>query len=123
MCGFCQKTFFVNESFLISCNGKIRVLVGFIQVCLPNYTYASRYVSFLCWLLQYENDDFWCHARSPLVHPIGWSQLTGHKLHASAGEFRVVFLFLFWALIIFFIEDSSTSVHLWIALAPREKAK
>ncbi|XP_069130374.1 MBT domain-containing protein 1-like isoform X1 [Argopecten irradians] len=30
-----------------------------------------------------ENDDFWCHMRSPLVHPVTWSQRSGHKLHAS----------------------------------------
>ncbi|XP_064607601.1 MBT domain-containing protein 1-like isoform X2 [Liolophura sinensis] len=30
-----------------------------------------------------ENDDFWCHMRSSLLHPIGWSQHVGHILHAS----------------------------------------
>ena len=45
---------------------------------------------------QYENDDFWCHARSPLVHPVGWSQLVGHKLHASAGEALLLSLALSW---------------------------
>lgn len=30
-----------------------------------------------------EEDDFWCHCRSSLVHPIAWSQQTGHKLHAT----------------------------------------
>ncbi|XP_064636083.1 MBT domain-containing protein 1-like isoform X2 [Lineus longissimus] len=30
------------------------------------------------------NDDFWVHERSPLVHHVGWSQMVGHKLHASA---------------------------------------
>ena len=27
--------------------------------------------------------DFWCHENSPLIHPIGWAQLIGHKLNAS----------------------------------------
>uniref|UniRef100_A0A0B7B795 FCS-type domain-containing protein n=1 Tax=Arion vulgaris TaxID=1028688 RepID=A0A0B7B795_9EUPU len=30
-----------------------------------------------------ENDEFWCHMTSPLIHPVGWSQTVGHKLHAS----------------------------------------
>ncbi|XP_005093400.1 MBT domain-containing protein 1 [Aplysia californica] len=30
-----------------------------------------------------EIDEFWCHMTSPLIHPIGWSQIIGHKLHAS----------------------------------------
>ncbi len=30
-------------------------------------------------------EDFWCHRESPLVHPVGWSQSCGHKLHASSG--------------------------------------
>ncbi|VDI33845.1 Hypothetical predicted protein [Mytilus galloprovincialis] len=34
-----------------------------------------------------EIDEFWCHMRSPLVHPIGWSQTSGHKLHATQ-EYR-----------------------------------
>lgn len=34
-----------------------------------------------------EIDEFWCHMRSPLVHPVGWSQTTGHKLHATQ-EYR-----------------------------------
>ncbi|XP_059152588.1 MBT domain-containing protein 1-like isoform X2 [Physella acuta] len=30
-----------------------------------------------------ENDEFWCHMTSPLIHPVGWSHMVGHKLHAS----------------------------------------
>ncbi|RUS85549.1 hypothetical protein EGW08_006692 [Elysia chlorotica] len=30
-----------------------------------------------------ENDEFWCHTSSALIHPVGWSQTVGHKLHAS----------------------------------------
>ncbi|KAG8182190.1 hypothetical protein JTE90_017141 [Oedothorax gibbosus] len=26
---------------------------------------------------------FWCHERSPLIHPIGWSQIVGHALRGS----------------------------------------
>ena len=33
--------------------------------------------------LQYEDDTFWCDCCSPLVHPVGWSQLVGHKIIAS----------------------------------------
>lgn len=31
-----------------------------------------------------ESDEFWCHVKSPLIHPVGWSQHVGHKLTASA---------------------------------------
>lgn len=34
-----------------------------------------------------EMDEFWCHMKSPLIHPVGWSQTVGHKLHASQ-EYR-----------------------------------
>ncbi|XP_013413115.1 MBT domain-containing protein 1 [Lingula anatina] len=34
-----------------------------------------------------ENDDFWCHYRSPLIHYVGWSSQAGHKLH-STPEYR-----------------------------------
>ncbi|KAK3599513.1 hypothetical protein CHS0354_006642 [Potamilus streckersoni] len=30
-----------------------------------------------------EIDEFWCHMKSSLVHPVGWSQQVGHKLQAS----------------------------------------
>ncbi|KAK3757548.1 hypothetical protein RRG08_032714 [Elysia crispata] len=30
-----------------------------------------------------DNDEFWCHMSSALIHPVGWSQTVGHKLHAS----------------------------------------
>lgn len=30
-----------------------------------------------------EDDGFWCHERSPLIHPIGWAQVIGHDLCAS----------------------------------------
>ncbi|EEC03788.1 hypothetical protein IscW_ISCW017518, partial [Ixodes scapularis] len=32
-----------------------------------------------------EDDGFWCHERSPLIHPIGWAQVIGHDLRASPG--------------------------------------
>jgi len=37
--------------------------------------------------LQDESDEFWCHMGSALLHPVGWSQQTGHKLHSSQ-EYR-----------------------------------
>ncbi|KAL3878957.1 hypothetical protein ACJMK2_031281 [Sinanodonta woodiana] len=30
-----------------------------------------------------EIDEFWCHMKSSLVHPVGWSQQVGHKLQAT----------------------------------------
>ncbi|XP_064481448.1 polycomb protein Sfmbt-like isoform X2 [Ornithodoros turicata] len=30
-----------------------------------------------------EDDGFWCHERSPLIHPIGWAQVIGHDLRAT----------------------------------------
>lgn len=41
--------------------------------------------------MKYENsddfDDFWCHERSSLIHPIGWSATVGHQIFASDGNF------------------------------------
>ncbi|XP_052228167.1 MBT domain-containing protein 1-like isoform X1 [Dreissena polymorpha] len=34
-----------------------------------------------------EGDEFWCHMRSALLHPVGWSLQVGHKLHAPQ-EYR-----------------------------------
>ena len=34
--------------------------------------------------LQYDDDLFFCDYCSPLVHPVGWSQLVGHNLNATA---------------------------------------
>lgn len=39
---------------------------------------------------QDETNEFWCHFKSPLIHPVGWSQQVGHKLTASAGKFHVI---------------------------------
>ncbi|GIX93977.1 MBT domain-containing protein 1 [Caerostris darwini] len=30
-----------------------------------------------------EDEGFWCHERSPLIHPVGWAQIIGHALKAS----------------------------------------
>ncbi|XP_023240089.1 MBT domain-containing protein 1-like isoform X1 [Centruroides sculpturatus] len=30
-----------------------------------------------------EDEGFWCHERSPLIHPIGWAQIVGHDLRAT----------------------------------------
>ncbi|XP_069764500.1 lethal(3)malignant brain tumor-like protein 2 isoform X2 [Narcine bancroftii] len=32
-----------------------------------------------------EDDDFWCHMWSPLVHSVGWSLKVGHKLKDAEG--------------------------------------
>ncbi|KAM9324480.1 lethal(3)malignant brain tumor-like protein 2 [Gastrophryne carolinensis] len=32
------------------------------------------------------NDDFWCHMDSPLIHPVGWSQRVGHKIKLAEGK-------------------------------------
>ncbi|XP_076351874.1 scm-related gene containing four mbt domains isoform X2 [Tachypleus tridentatus] len=29
------------------------------------------------------DEGFWCHERSPLIHPIGWAQVVGHDLRAT----------------------------------------
>jgi hypothetical protein len=40
--------------------------------------------------LKYEKiqdfDDFWCHERSELIHPIGWSMTVGHEISADEGK-------------------------------------
>lgn len=37
--------------------------------------------------LKYENcaefDDFWCHERSDLIHPVGWSVSVGHNIYST----------------------------------------
>jgi len=44
----------------------------------------------LYWLLlQIEEDFFWCHCLSSLIHPVGWSQTVGHPLKATPGEHSV----------------------------------
>jgi len=32
-----------------------------------------------------EDDIFWCHERSTVVHPIGWSEMIGHDLQVKKG--------------------------------------
>ncbi|XP_078461372.1 MBT domain-containing protein 1 isoform X1 [Lampetra planeri] len=32
-----------------------------------------------------DEDDFWCHMRSPLIHPIGWSRAVGHQHKSPEG--------------------------------------
>ena len=46
----------------------------------------EMYLNFEHILFQEEFDDFWCHYRSALVHPVGWSQQSGHKLHSTSGQ-------------------------------------
>lgn len=37
-----------------------------------------------------EFDDFYCHAKSPLIHPIGWSVSVGHEISATPGKLHFV---------------------------------
>ncbi|KAG8196548.1 hypothetical protein JTE90_003565 [Oedothorax gibbosus] len=30
-----------------------------------------------------KDEGFWCHERSPLIHPVGWAQIMGHTLYAE----------------------------------------
>lgn len=32
-----------------------------------------------------EDDGFWCHEDSPLIHPVGWATTVGHNLVAPSG--------------------------------------
>jgi len=41
---------------------------------------------YILFSLQEEGDEFWCHMRSALLHPVGWSQQVGHKLSAGQGK-------------------------------------
>lgn len=36
----------------------------------------------------YENDDFWCHSQSALIHPIGWCERVGHKILVSSKDYK-----------------------------------
>ncbi|GBN51120.1 MBT domain-containing protein 1, partial [Araneus ventricosus] len=36
-----------------------------------------------------EDEGFWCHERSPLIHPVGWAQIIGHALKASPEYARL----------------------------------
>ncbi|XP_043535839.1 lethal(3)malignant brain tumor-like protein 2 isoform X3 [Chiloscyllium plagiosum] len=35
-----------------------------------------------------EDDDFWCHMWSPLIHSVGWSKRVGHKVKHPGGVTR-----------------------------------
>lgn len=37
-----------------------------------------------------EDGGFWCHQRSPLIHPVGWAQIIGHSLKGTEG--RLIFV-------------------------------
>ena len=30
-----------------------------------------------------ENDGFWCHEESPLIHYVGWAKRVGHQIAAT----------------------------------------
>ena len=33
-----------------------------------------------------DQEGFWCHEKSHLIHPIGWANSVGHSITLSAGE-------------------------------------
>lgn len=35
-----------------------------------------------------EDEGFWCHERSPLIHPVGWAQIIGHALKGTKGKYQ-----------------------------------
>ena len=41
-----------------------------------------------------EDEGFWCHERSPLIHPIGWAQIIGHALKGKPGKIKLNFILL-----------------------------
>lgn len=32
------------------------------------------------------DDGFWCHEKSPLIHPVGWAAMIGHSLRATTRK-------------------------------------
>ena len=36
-----------------------------------------------------EDNGFWCHQFSPLIHPVGWAQLVGHELRSTTEYARM----------------------------------
>nr|XP_006815581.1 PREDICTED: MBT domain-containing protein 1-like [Saccoglossus kowalevskii] len=36
----------------------------------------------------HDDDDFWCHIKSPLLHPCGWSSYVGHDIN-STQEYKL----------------------------------
>ncbi|XP_035206907.1 MBT domain-containing protein 1-like isoform X2 [Stegodyphus dumicola] len=36
-----------------------------------------------------EDEGFWCHERSPLIHPVGWAQIIGHALKGKPEYARL----------------------------------
>lgn len=60
-------------------------LVAFVN-SFTSLTYLAH-LTWCCFTSQDESDEFWCHVKSPLIHPVGWSQHVGHKLTASAGKY------------------------------------
>ena len=52
-----------------------------------------------------QDEHFWCHSLSYLVHPVGWSSVIGHHIDASPGYWRLLLLFslLLSPLLLFFL--------------------
>lgn len=91
-----QATFFTRPSQLSECM-KPSVRVGLrLEVVDPKHVSRTRVASVTAVIggrlqLIYADQsdapdnavcDFWCHAWSPLVHPIGWSSRVGHAIKA-----------------------------------------
>lgn len=36
------------------------------------------------------DEGFWCHEKSPLIHPIGWAQTVGHHISMSPGNSAII---------------------------------
>ncbi|CAK8697239.1 unnamed protein product [Clavelina lepadiformis] len=36
------------------------------------------------------NDDFWCHAGSPVIHNVGWSEKVGHRILVASKDYKNV---------------------------------
>lgn len=46
-----------------------------------------------------EDEGFWCHERSPLIHPIGWAQIIGHALKGKPGTLNLNFILLYFKIL------------------------
>ena len=33
--------------------------------------------------VDHEDNVFWCHEESPLIHPVGWARRVGHQIVAN----------------------------------------
>jgi hypothetical protein len=37
--------------------------------------------------VDHDDNGFWCHEESPLIHPVGWAKRVGHQIVASPDYF------------------------------------